>query len=67
MYLTKVSSKDGSLEKDIADNPNDFVKFPIDLDTYVKDWDHIEIVYSHDPNPENYECKFIKFTKQKAK
>lgn len=66
MYLTKVNSKDGSLEKDIADNPNDFVKFPIDLDAYVKDWDHIEIVYSHDPDPENYECKFIKFTKQKA-
>ena len=65
IYLTKINSKDGSLENDITEHPSDFVKFPIDLDAYTKDWYHIEIIYSHTPHPENYKCTFIKFTKQK--
>lgn len=65
IYLTEISTKDGSLEKEIETNPDDFVKFPIDLKEYTKEWYQLPIIYTGYDISENCICHFTKFMKEK--
>ena len=60
IYLTHITSPD--LEKLVADNNEDLVYFPIDLDNYTKGWKQEKIEYTNDELvAENLHCEFIKF------
>ena len=63
VYLTKITTPDNSLEKEIDKNSEEYVYFPIDLDVYLKDWHAERIEYKEGMVPENYSCDFLKFTK----
>lgn len=67
IYLTQVSTRDGKLEEDIEEHPNDYVKFPIDLIAYTEGWYKLPIIYTGYNISENCICHFTKFMKEKPK
>lgn len=64
IYLTNIYTTDQSLEDEIENNPNDYVRFPIDIAEYTKDWYKTPIIYTGYDVSEKYKCIFTKFTKE---
>lgn len=65
IYLTEISTQDKSLEKEIQEHSEEYIRFPINLKEYTKDWYKLPIVYSGYDISENCICNFTKFTKEK--
>jgi dihydrofolate reductase len=66
IYLTEVSSED--LEEQIKQDPDKYIRFPIDIKEYVKNWDANDIFYDPRELPQednDIMVKFIKYTKNK--
>ena len=66
IYLTEVSSE--NLEEQINQNPDKYIRFPLDIKKYVKKWDYDEIFYDPAvlPSEDNdIMVKFMKYTKNK--
>ena len=66
IYLTEVSSE--NLEEQINQNPDKYIRFPLDIKKYVKKWDYDEIFYDPAvlPSEDNdIMVKFVKYTKNK--
>ena len=66
IYLTEVSSE--NLEEQINQNPDKYIRFPLDIKKYVKKWDCDEIFYDPAvlPSEDNdIMVKFMKYTKNK--
>lgn len=64
IYLTEVSSE--SLSDKINENPDKYIRFPIDIKKYVKNWNYTDIFYDPKLLPiedEDIFVKFIKYTK----
>ena len=64
IYLTEIYTDDDSLEDEIASNPNDYVRFPINIKEYVKDWYKTSVTYTGCDVSEKYKCISTKFTKE---
>ena len=64
IYLTKISTPATTLEQQIKEHPDDYVRFPIDLDAYTRNWDMESIEYLTGMVPEDYQCIFLKFMKK---
>lgn len=64
IYLTKISDPTYKFEEEIQKHSQDFVYFPIDLDSYTKNWEKEVIEYNQGLVPENYACTFLKFIKK---
>ena len=66
IYLTEVSSE--NLEEQINQNPDKYIRFPLDIKKYVKKWDYDEIFYDPavlPPEDNDIMVKFMKYTKNK--
>lgn len=65
IYLTEVLSED--LEEQINQNPDRYVRFPLDIKKYTKKWDCDEIFYDPAALPledNDIIVKFLKYTKK---
>jgi len=66
IYLTKVESK--TLSEDITKDPDKYIRFPLDIEEYTKDWNCKELNYSNEELPEeegDILVKFYEYTKIK--
>ena len=66
IYLTEVESED--LSEKIAQDPDKYIRFPIDIKNYVKNWDCNDIFYDPAILPQedsDIMVKFLKYTKNK--
>ena len=64
IYLTKVESED--LSEKIAQDPDKYIRFPIDIEKYVKGWNCDDIFYDPAILPQedsDIMVKFLKYTK----
>lgn len=64
IYLTKVESED--LSEEIAKDPEKYIRFPIDIEKYVKGWNCDDIFYDPAILPQedsDIMVKFLKYTK----
>lgn len=64
IYLTKVESED--LSEKIAQDPDKYIRFPIDIEKYVKGWNCDDIFYDPAILPRedsDIMVKFLKYTK----
>lgn len=64
IYLTEVSSE--TLSDKINENPDRYVRFPIDIKKYIKNWNYTDIFYDPKLLPtedDDIFVKFIKYTK----
>lgn len=66
IYLTEVESED--LSEQIQKDPDKYIRFPIDIKKYVKNWDCNDIFYDPSILPQednDIMVKFLKYTKVK--
>jgi len=66
IYLTEVESED--LSEQIQKDPDKYIRFPIDIKKYVKNWDCDDIFYDPAILPQednDIMVKFLKYTKVK--
>lgn len=66
IYLTEIASED--LSEKIAENPERYIRFPLDIKRYVKNWDCTDIFYDPATLPQEESdifVKFLKYTKTK--
>ena len=66
IYLTEVESED--LSEQIKQDPDKYIRFPIDIKKYVKNWDCTDIFYDPAILPQednDIMVKFLKYTKIK--
>lgn len=64
IYLTKVESED--LSEEIVKDPEKYIRFPIDIEKYVKGWNCDDIFYDPAILPQedsDIMVKFLKYTK----
>ena len=65
IYLTEVFSED--LEEQIKQNPDKYIRFPLDIKEYTKKWDCDEIFYDPRVLPQednDIMVKFMKYTRK---
>ena len=65
IYLTEVESED--LTEEIAKDPDKYIRFPIDIKKYVKNWDCNDIFYDPMILPQedsDIMVKFLKYTRK---
>ena len=61
IYLTEVESE--SLSEQINKNPDKYIRFPLDIKKYLKNWDFTDIFYDPAVLPQEDSDIMVKFTK----